>query len=391
MSCGQFNCTMERSPSGEKALKALENGGKKSVDCQSLLQNAFNTFSFLERWETAESNVPSVMSIIERVRHQGHAYFETLDDSISIAITLIELAHDAEHLASSLLDPSHKPRDIQDFVGDMQNYVRDALEKSKGVSSALRSIRKGVNEITNNIPREMAKLERKEQRLVAKKEALERRIGHARVAKTLSAAALAVVSGVATVAFPPVLLILPVALPIAILALQAYGHHSSKALMKRQDEIWDCRAGLAELQDITMCLARLAEHVDSMTEFWVRSDTMLETISNGVHRIKGNAARLRLQTTVSHWKSAAESYTEYATKLKMIRQFDCVATASLKSRVSSSDGSRGSDKGAHGSRDQRKSTSTDLKRRNASRSSSKGSSSSPSSSPRRSSHKTLES
>lgn len=191
------------------------------------------------------------MSIIEQVRHQGHAYFETLDDSISIAITLIELAQDAEHLASSLLDPSHKSRDIQDFVGDMKNYVRDALEKSRGVSSALRTIRKGVNEvryytlmtfrsvtddcskITNSIPHVMAKLERKELRLVAKKEALERRIGHARVAKTVSAAALAVVSGVATVVFPPVLLIIPVALPIAILALQAYGHHSSKALMSK--------------------------------------------------------------------------------------------------------------------------------------------------------------
>lgn len=77
----------------------------------------------------------------------------------------------------------------------------------------------------------MTKLERQEQTIVAKKEALERRIGHARMAKTVGTAALAIVGGVSTLIFPPLLLILPVGLPIAILALEAWEHKKSKTLI----------------------------------------------------------------------------------------------------------------------------------------------------------------
>lgn len=83
---------------------------------------------------------------------------------------------------------------------------------------------------------------------------------------------------------------------------------------EREDEILDCKNGLLLLQDITMCLAGLTQHVDSLTEFWVRSDTMLETISNGVRRIRGNTERLRLEATLKHWEDVAETYFDYAAK-----------------------------------------------------------------------------
>jgi hypothetical protein len=76
----------------------------------------------------------------------------------------------------------------------------------------------------------MARLERREKRIVVKKEALERRIERARVAKIVGAAALAVVSGAAIVALPPLILILPVGLPIGILALEVYEKRKTKAL-----------------------------------------------------------------------------------------------------------------------------------------------------------------
>ncbi|KAJ7510356.1 hypothetical protein B0H11DRAFT_1958625 [Mycena galericulata] len=371
---------MELSSSGEKALKAFEDGGRKGVDCQILLQDSFHTFSLLERWETAESNVDSVMSIIQQVRQQGRAYFATLSDSISVAITLNELAQDAKHLAHSLLDPAHKTDEVQEFIAEMRSYTREALRKSKRVSEALRTVRKGVNEISVGIPDEMARLERRERIVVTKKETLERRIKRVRVAKAVGTTALAIVGGVSIVAFPPLLLILPVGLPIGILILEAYEQKSTKTLMKREDEILDCRNGLDQLKDITECLAGLMRHVDSLTEFWVRSDTMLETISSGVRRIRGNTARLRLQATLKHWENAAETYLDYATKLKMIENIECGATSSLRSSSSASERDRsrgGSDKK---SRPHKKITSTDLSRRNAvktpSRSSSKGSSSS---------------
>jgi hypothetical protein len=89
--------------------------------------------------------------------------------------------------------------------------------------------------ISKSIPGELAKLERREQITVAKNEALERRIGLARAAKTVGTAALAVVSGVAIVVFPPMMIILPVGLPIAILALEAYEQRSSKQLKSESD------------------------------------------------------------------------------------------------------------------------------------------------------------
>ncbi|KAJ7722733.1 hypothetical protein DFH07DRAFT_856498 [Mycena maculata] len=377
--CCTFPSNMELSPSGEKALKAFEDGGRKSVDCRMLLQDTFETFSMLERWEVAESKVDSVMSVIHRVRQQGRAYFETLDDSISVAITLNELAQDAKHLARSLLDPDHKTEEIQEFVAEMRSYTGEALNKSQRVSEALRTVRKGINQISGSIPDEMEKLERQEEKIVAKKETLERRVDYARIGKTVSTAGLAIVGGVSSLVFPPLLLILPVGLPIGILVLEAYEHRIQKRLRKREEEILDCRNGLDQLQEIATFLAGFTHHVDALTDFWVRSDTMLETISNGVRRIRGNTARLRLQAILDRWEETADLYFDYAAKLQMIQKIECGATSSLRSKTSSASGgerSPGSDKGSHQSR--REKSSVDLKRQRAikssSRSASKGSS-----------------
>jgi hypothetical protein len=50
-----FTPDMQLSPSAEKALEAFEDGSKQCLDCEALLDNTFNIFSLLERWETAES------------------------------------------------------------------------------------------------------------------------------------------------------------------------------------------------------------------------------------------------------------------------------------------------------------------------------------------------
>ncbi|KAJ7746626.1 hypothetical protein B0H16DRAFT_1852861 [Mycena metata] len=311
---------MSASRSGEKtlqrALEALEDGGRKRVDCQVLLENTFHTFSALERWETADSKISSVRSTIELIRQQGHGYFDTLVDSIVVATKLNEFAQDMVALVGFLLDPADKPDEILDFVADMRTYTNEALEKSKHMSSTYRNIREEINQISAGIPNQMSRLERREQRVIEKKELLERRIGRAKVFKNVGTAAVAIVSAVSIVAFPPMMLIIPVGIPIAILAVEAYEHRSSKALMKREDEIMDCRIGLQQLKDMTTCLAVLAQHVDSMVEFWLRSDTMLDTISSGVGRIKGNTSRvkLRLKAIKQQWKDAGEKYTDYATK-----------------------------------------------------------------------------
>ncbi|KAJ7039565.1 hypothetical protein C8F04DRAFT_1317554 [Mycena alexandri] len=324
---------MSVSPSAEKALQALEEGSRKSVDCQILLEDTFHTFSALERWETAESDVRSVQSIIAQVQEWGHEYYRTLIDSISVAVHLNLLSQDMANLAKSLLDPSHTPEEIQDFVADIRGYIAEALEKSKHISTAYRKIRKGINQVTDDIPGQMARLERRERRILEEQQALERRMGRAKVVKTVSTAALAVISGISIVTFPPMMLILPVGIPIAILVLEAYEHRSSKALMKSS---WSARKGFKELEDITKCLAGLSRHVDLLIDFWLRSDTMLETISNGVARIKGNTPRLklRLKATIEQWESVGELYADYTIKLKRIEKMECGATASLRSQKS---------------------------------------------------------
>jgi hypothetical protein len=82
----------------------------------------------------------------------------------------------------------------------------------------------------------------------------------------------------------------------------------------------DCRAGLQELQNITTCLVRLGQHVELLVDFWLRSDTMLETLYNNVDRLRGNTARLRLKAIVKQWKKAEEFYTDYATKASLSRR-----------------------------------------------------------------------
>ncbi|KAJ7650660.1 hypothetical protein FB45DRAFT_22857 [Roridomyces roridus] len=367
---------MERSSSSEKVLKAFEDGGKQNLDCEKLLGSSYKAFSLLERWESAISPVESVMSIILKVREQGHVFFETLSDSIAVATALSELSRDAASVAGHLYDPSCTPEEIKDFIGEMRVFTQDALERSKRVSEALRRVRKGVNKICARIPDEVAQLEQRHETTLATKEAQKRRIERVRLVKTISTAALAIVGGISSITFPPLMLMLPVGLPIGILVMEMYEHRTSKTQRKREGEIMDCRIGLNQLNDINNCLAGLLQHVDALMEFWVRSDTMLETISNGVERIRAKSARLRLQSIGQQWEKAADMYLDYTAKLKCLVDIDCGATASLRSRTSSASEStrpRRLDK-AH-----KRTPSTELNRRNAikssSRSSSKGSAS----------------
>ncbi|KAJ7671639.1 hypothetical protein DFH06DRAFT_1320424 [Mycena polygramma] len=316
---------MTLSSSVVKALQVLEDGNK--LDCRALLDNTFHTFSLLERWDKAESNVHSVQSIIQQVQHHGSAYFQTLGDSIYVAISLNALAEDVVWLVNALLDPDCPPEDIRDFVTEMQGYSREALEKSRHISTTYREVRSGIHQISNDIPGQMARLERRTDRLVAKNEALERRISRARVAKNIGTVALAVAGGVATFALPPLLLILPVGLTIAMLGCDAYENRNLKTLKRREDEILDCRTGLQQLRDITEYLAGLGDHVDLLIEFWLRSDTMLETISAGINRLRDNRARLRLKAIAKQWKSAGETYASYVTQASIfsIQASDWVA------------------------------------------------------------------
>ncbi|KAJ6612299.1 hypothetical protein B0H10DRAFT_2053143 [Mycena sp. CBHHK59/15] len=369
---------VELSPSGEKSLRALENSVEQSIDSQALLNGCLQTFFLLERWDTAESHLPGVMDIIELVQTQSQIYYDALRESTSVAQILYMLAGDLKKLIDFLLDPNENNKDIQDYICDMQQYTNIARDLSQTVSKSFRRVRVGLNEITNDIPGEIKRLERQEQSAVVKRDTLERRVRHAKIAKTVSAAALAVVGGVATtVVFPPMMLVLPVALPLAILAVEAFEHHTSKKLNQRTNEVIDCRDGLQQLEAITMCLSEVGSRVDSLIQFWIRSDTMLGTISSGVDRLKGKkAARLRLQTTREHYESAEILYREYIVKLEFIQTM-------VRSAASSSGSSAPSitpQKDRHHPRDQKVVTvSTDLKRRNAVKSSSR----SPPNDPRR--------
>ncbi|KAK7032880.1 hypothetical protein R3P38DRAFT_2773388 [Favolaschia claudopus] len=324
-----------------KALQAFEEGtGAHDFDRDTLVNNTFQTFSLLERWETAQSKSPAVQSIIQRVQAQGQLYFQTLDEvqselqrSVAVAIRLKGLAEDAVRLSEYLLDPACKSKDINDFIADMQRCTRGALKHSKHISAAYRTVRRGIYEISDGIPEEMAKLEEKEYTAAVKKATTDRRVERTKVAKTVSTAALAVVSGVALFSLPPLILILPIALPIAILGLEIYENRCSKLSKERETETIDCQAALQELQDVTTCLARLADHVDWSIEAFLCSDTMLETISCCVDRLRRNNARLRLQAIMKQWKSVADFYTEYVNKLKRIQSFkrDAIASASSNS------------------------------------------------------------
>jgi hypothetical protein len=74
------------------------------------------------------------------------------------------------------------------------------------------------------------KLKHQQQRAENKLATLEHRVSKARTVKLISSATLAITSGIAMVVFPPMMLILPVALPLAILVTEIYEQKSSKKL-----------------------------------------------------------------------------------------------------------------------------------------------------------------
>jgi hypothetical protein len=87
------------------------------------------------------------MQIIGSVRENGHEYYLTIDDSVSVATALVEHAKDSKKLAEFLLDPTCKPQEIQEFISEMRNYAQESMRKSKRISSAFRKIRTGINEV----------------------------------------------------------------------------------------------------------------------------------------------------------------------------------------------------------------------------------------------------
>lgn len=78
------------------------------------------------------------------------------------------------------------------------------------------------------------KLQEREQLASANRIVAERRGDRARVLKACSNTAVMIVGGVASVTFPPALLILPVLLPIVILIAEAYEVRKCKLIASKQ-------------------------------------------------------------------------------------------------------------------------------------------------------------
>lgn len=185
-------------------------------------------------------------------------------------------------------------------------------------------------QITNDLPSKILELGLQEQKAMEKKAVAEKRNGHAKAVKACSTAATAIVGGIAIVAFPPALLLLPILLPVVILASEAIEWRNNKQIkskcilcfapftllrnfVEREIECRDCREAIRELGNATQSLAKIGHGVDQFANYWLSLHVMLEDLSGRLVDLRGKRAyRMRLHAILSTWKELRDMYKNYA-------------------------------------------------------------------------------
>lgn len=180
----------------------------------------------------------------------------------------------------------------------------------------------------------MAKIEAEEAREMKKIQSAKTFGDKSKIFKTYAAALVAVAGVVASVACPPALIFLPMALPLITLVTEALEKKvnmkiageshpkflSAFGLMRRiivrEMRVQNCQDALETLNQATSDLAQLDKCIDEFASFWTSVKGLLDHVMGRVEGLRDSQAlRMRLKSIRSTWVVIAESYQDYVVKV----------------------------------------------------------------------------
>lgn len=131
--------------------------------------------------------------------------------------------------------------------------------------------------------------------------------------------------------FPPALILIPVLIPIVILAAEIFEWKNSKKIeseygflavtdavlicLERETEARDSREAIEQLEKICKAMASFQNDITVFCEFWTKQDVQLEDLKDRLHALRrgGKADRLHVQTILTSSSEAKEDYRAYVT------------------------------------------------------------------------------
>ena len=189
-------------------------------------------------------------------------------------------------------------------------------------------------QIFNEIPAIDERLQAQEQQALEKNAVAKRRGDGVAAFQKAGIAAVGAVGGVACAIFPPAGLIMPVAIPLVILATEIFRYKNNKhikgllcissnsithtCLPERETVARDCRDAINELRDVSKALLNLRKGVEMFSEFWLRLDTSLDELVGRIKEFQGRKAtrnRLELRAILAIWEQLRDGYAKYLSKV----------------------------------------------------------------------------
>jgi len=308
----------------EQAISELESSPKRLIELGPLINATAQSLQIIEPWQTVQSEHPEMQPILHNIRQQAVGYYRALDLSVITAEAGYSFCEDAEQLCDFLVDPQYTVQELQEYIQDMREVARSAHEDAKTMCESFRNVRQGLNQITVGIPGKVAEMEEQEQRAKAGKALAETRRGQFGVAAIALGAGAAATGGAvaAGIAFPPLLLILPIALPImAMIAGEATEQYDQLA-MARETEAMLCSDAMKKLHQATGDLTKLIENVDMFADWWLEMDTMLAGVESKVGKLKADkVTKLRVKTVKNGWTGVKGRYLQYKLKVARLQDF----------------------------------------------------------------------
>ncbi|KAJ7875667.1 hypothetical protein B0H13DRAFT_2549567, partial [Mycena leptocephala] len=273
-----------------------------AVGVQELVDSAVNAFVLLEPWCLAESRKGThriIRGMMAHLKKQAHRYFEAIDMSIGCSDQGIVFSEHAIDLCRAL-EAKMSAAEILKFITRMETEVSRAQKDVEKTRARFSDVRGELVKESERIPRRKGVVERDEQ-------AAQRAVGtwgiperwatwiieHSVLddgAKTAIAAIGAVLS-----ALPHVGIILPIAIPAAIIAARITAEGvkvvADFAIDNRKKHIVNCRDALLGLEDIEEKIALVIKSVNNFATWWQKmscdlQDIKAQVISKGdIHEI----------------------------------------------------------------------------------------------------------
>ncbi|KAJ7593421.1 hypothetical protein C8J56DRAFT_931060 [Mycena floridula] len=272
--------------------------------------------STTEQCRDARSNNSEVQDLICRTRSIGSVFCEVIKDSMICAEQGYNVSSDMITLYKAAKLNKSSVEDMKELVVTMRDRFRTIATAHGSVARHFQDIQHMLDGITNQVPAVVHNIQDLETRTRQKQHTGEKRVHVAKFIRsggTAGVTVTAVVAGLASVAFPPSLLAVPVLLSLVILSAEIFHWNGMKKLKKWEAGLFDCTKAQDDLRDLVNRLAKFKEGADLLSRHWTEMEVSLDVILGRLDELRDKSGPQILLwiTSVAEWKELKKKFESY--------------------------------------------------------------------------------